>query len=203
MLASDTRSHVQLVTLIVGLFPDVGGGHFLPRLAGKLGMYLALTGHRLKGRDVHRVGFATHFIESSQVLNCLLIHWSCVVYLLQPKGKYWVQNVSPVLTKFGTLMAEVISKAEFICDRKRKYLAHVCASRFSVFLCWVWYFMSKLHLPEGSLFYCLWVDLLCHILHVLFSRLIFCNTYSECSQNAIVCLALYNSIWRSLLSTRG
>jgi len=56
------------VTLIVGLFPDVGGGHFLPRLAGKLGMYLALTGHRLKGRDVHRVGVATHFIESSQVL---------------------------------------------------------------------------------------------------------------------------------------
>jgi len=55
------------VPMIVGLFPDVGGGHVLPRLAGKLGMYLALTGHRLRGRDVHRVGAATHFVESSQV----------------------------------------------------------------------------------------------------------------------------------------
>jgi len=27
-----------------GLFPDVGGGYFLSRLQGKLGLYLALTG---------------------------------------------------------------------------------------------------------------------------------------------------------------
>jgi len=54
---------------LAGLFPDVGGGYFLPRLAGKLGVYLALTGHRLRGRDVHTVGIATHFIESSQVVT--------------------------------------------------------------------------------------------------------------------------------------
>ena len=28
----------------IGLFPDVGGGYFLPRLSGQLGLYLALTG---------------------------------------------------------------------------------------------------------------------------------------------------------------
>lgn len=28
----------------LGLFPDVGGGYFLPRLSGELGMFLALTG---------------------------------------------------------------------------------------------------------------------------------------------------------------
>lgn len=28
----------------IGLFPDVGGSHFLPRLGGRLGMFLALTG---------------------------------------------------------------------------------------------------------------------------------------------------------------
>uniref|UniRef100_A0A8C9TMX4 3-hydroxyisobutyryl-CoA hydrolase n=1 Tax=Scleropages formosus TaxID=113540 RepID=A0A8C9TMX4_SCLFO len=51
----------------IGLFPDVGGGYFLPRLQGKLGLFLALTGFRLKGRDVQRAGVATHFVESQKV----------------------------------------------------------------------------------------------------------------------------------------
>ncbi|TNN03635.1 hypothetical protein fugu_000664 [Takifugu bimaculatus] len=51
----------------IGLFPDVGGGYFLPRLQGKLGLFLALTGFRLKGRDVQRVGVATHFVESKHI----------------------------------------------------------------------------------------------------------------------------------------
>uniref|UniRef100_A0A3B3SA23 3-hydroxyisobutyryl-CoA hydrolase n=1 Tax=Paramormyrops kingsleyae TaxID=1676925 RepID=A0A3B3SA23_9TELE len=51
----------------IGLFPDVGGGYFLPRLQGKLGLFLALTGFRLKGRDVQRAGVATHFVESQKL----------------------------------------------------------------------------------------------------------------------------------------
>ncbi|XP_005145668.1 3-hydroxyisobutyryl-CoA hydrolase, mitochondrial isoform X2 [Melopsittacus undulatus] len=51
----------------IGLFPDVGGGYFLPRLSGKTGYYLALTGFRLKGRDVLKAGIATHFVESEKL----------------------------------------------------------------------------------------------------------------------------------------
>ncbi|XP_004452603.2 3-hydroxyisobutyryl-CoA hydrolase, mitochondrial isoform X1 [Dasypus novemcinctus] len=51
----------------IGLFPDVGGGYFLPRLQGKLGYFLALTGFRLKGRDVQRAGIATHFVDSEKL----------------------------------------------------------------------------------------------------------------------------------------
>ncbi|NP_001383558.1 3-hydroxyisobutyryl-CoA hydrolase, mitochondrial isoform 2 [Gallus gallus] len=50
----------------IGLFPDVGGGYFLPRLSGKIGHLLALTGFRLKGRDVLKAGIATHFVESGK-----------------------------------------------------------------------------------------------------------------------------------------
>uniref|UniRef100_A0A2K5CDU3 3-hydroxyisobutyryl-CoA hydrolase n=1 Tax=Aotus nancymaae TaxID=37293 RepID=A0A2K5CDU3_AOTNA len=50
----------------IGLFPDVGGGYFLPRLQGKLGYFLALTGFRLKGRDVYK-GIATHFVDSEKL----------------------------------------------------------------------------------------------------------------------------------------
>uniref|UniRef100_A0A8C7FKT4 3-hydroxyisobutyryl-CoA hydrolase n=1 Tax=Oncorhynchus kisutch TaxID=8019 RepID=A0A8C7FKT4_ONCKI len=55
----------------IGLFPDVGGGYFLPRLQGQLGLFLALTGFRLKGRDVQRAGVASHFVESQKVLLVL------------------------------------------------------------------------------------------------------------------------------------
>ncbi|XP_050715797.1 3-hydroxyisobutyryl-CoA hydrolase, mitochondrial-like isoform X1 [Eriocheir sinensis] len=51
----------------IGLFPDVGGSHFLPRLGGRLGMFLALTGHRLKGRDVLKAGIATHVCDGARI----------------------------------------------------------------------------------------------------------------------------------------
>lgn len=49
----------------------MGGGYFLPRLAGQLGMYLALTGARLKGWDVLHAGVATHFVQFDLVQHLL------------------------------------------------------------------------------------------------------------------------------------
>ena len=40
----------------IGLFPDVGGTHFLPRAPGETGLYLALTGTRLKAADAIYTG---------------------------------------------------------------------------------------------------------------------------------------------------
>ena len=42
-IASD-KSLFAMPETAIGLFPDVGGSHFLPRLGGGLGMFLALTG---------------------------------------------------------------------------------------------------------------------------------------------------------------
>lgn len=55
----------------IGLFPDVGGSYFLPRLPGSLGLYLALTGARLKGADVRHAGIATHYIPSQLIPQVL------------------------------------------------------------------------------------------------------------------------------------
>jgi enoyl-CoA hydratase/carnithine racemase len=55
----------------IGLFPDIGGSYFLPRLNHGLGMYLGLTGDRVFGKDVKFVGLATHYIHSS-MLSALL-----------------------------------------------------------------------------------------------------------------------------------
>jgi enoyl-CoA hydratase len=44
----------------IGLFPDVGGGYFLPRLPGEIGVFLAMTGHRLRLADCVYAKVATH-----------------------------------------------------------------------------------------------------------------------------------------------
>ncbi len=49
----------------IGLFPDVGGGWYLSRLPGRIGQYVALTGHRLDGADCLALGLATHYLPSA------------------------------------------------------------------------------------------------------------------------------------------
>ena len=51
----------------IGLFPDVGGGWYLPRLPGRAGLWLALTGARLKAADCLALGIATHVATSAKV----------------------------------------------------------------------------------------------------------------------------------------
>ena len=51
----------------IGMFPDVGGGHFLPRLHDGLGLYYALTGARAKAADCMAAGIATHYVPTEQM----------------------------------------------------------------------------------------------------------------------------------------
>lgn len=51
----------------IGLFPDVGGGWYLSRLAGRVGQYLAVTGHRLDGAECVALGLASHYLSSEQL----------------------------------------------------------------------------------------------------------------------------------------
>lgn len=49
----------------IGLFPDVGGGWYLSRLPGRMGEYLALTGHRLDGAECLALGLASHYLPAA------------------------------------------------------------------------------------------------------------------------------------------
>ncbi|KAF8925618.1 hypothetical protein BGZ58_000644 [Dissophora ornata] len=53
----------------IGLFPDVGGSFFLPRLDGETGTYLGLVGSRLKGIDTVFAGIATHYVPSERLAS--------------------------------------------------------------------------------------------------------------------------------------
>lgn len=51
----------------IGLFPDVGGGYFMPRLHDGVGLYYALTGARAKAADCMAAGIATHYTPTDQM----------------------------------------------------------------------------------------------------------------------------------------
>lgn len=54
----------------IGFFTDVGGSYFLSRVHEKnisLGLYLGITGHRLKSKDLVKWGVATHFVPKDNL----------------------------------------------------------------------------------------------------------------------------------------
>jgi enoyl-CoA hydratase len=51
----------------IGLFPDVGGGWYLSRLPGRMGQYLALTGHRLDGAECLALGLASDYLPADRL----------------------------------------------------------------------------------------------------------------------------------------
>lgn len=50
----------------IGFFPDIGGGYFLSRFPGEMGVYLALTGRSIGRSDAFYLGIATHCIAAEE-----------------------------------------------------------------------------------------------------------------------------------------
>ena len=61
------RSKLAMPETHIGLFPDVGGGHFLSRCEGQLGEYLALTGAVIHGEDAAMFGLADRLLPAEQL----------------------------------------------------------------------------------------------------------------------------------------
>lgn len=51
----------------IGLFPDVGGSHFLSRTPGRIGTYLALSGETIGAADALYAGLADVFLPASEL----------------------------------------------------------------------------------------------------------------------------------------
>ena len=78
----------------IGFFPDVGASYFLSRLPGKAGLYLGLTGERIKQSDAVWCGLASHGGPSDKLgeLEAAL----CVVV---------VDELDPTLAQFHSAFA--------------------------------------------------------------------------------------------------
>jgi len=68
----------------IGLFPDVGGGWYLSRISDHVGLWLALTGARIKAADCELTCLATDFVESARLteLKTAIIHEPAAVETL-------------------------------------------------------------------------------------------------------------------------
>lgn len=59
-------ARIAMPEISIGLFPDVGGSYFLPRMPGRMGLFLALTGAALNGHDALVAGLATHAVLAAE-----------------------------------------------------------------------------------------------------------------------------------------
>ncbi|HEX9174323.1 MAG TPA: enoyl-CoA hydratase/isomerase family protein [Telluria sp.] len=61
------RTKMAMPEVNIGLFPDVGGSHFLSHAPGQLGNYLGLTGLTIGAADALYVGLADLFVPAEQM----------------------------------------------------------------------------------------------------------------------------------------
>lgn len=58
-------SRIAMPEITIGLFPDVGGSWFLPRMPGRAGLFLGLTGVPINAADAQYLGLADFMIKSA------------------------------------------------------------------------------------------------------------------------------------------
>jgi enoyl-CoA hydratase/carnithine racemase len=57
-------SRIAMPEITIGLYPDVGGSWFLPRMPARIGLFLALTGAPLDAADALRLGLGDHLLPT-------------------------------------------------------------------------------------------------------------------------------------------
>lgn len=98
------RSIFAMPEVSIGFFPDGGCTYVLPRLRNQLGLFLGLTGYRLKGTDLIHAGLATHYVPAERLKNL-------EQELLSSDGK----NVDEILEKYrGNIDESEFSLAPYI-----------------------------------------------------------------------------------------
>ncbi len=60
------RTQMAMPEIAIGLFPDVGGSHFLNRMPDGVGMFLGLTSARFNGADAVSIGMADLLIRAER-----------------------------------------------------------------------------------------------------------------------------------------
>jgi enoyl-CoA hydratase/carnithine racemase len=109
------KSRIAMPEVSIGLFPDVGGSWFLPRMPGRAGLFLGLTGASLNAHDALTAGLADHFVRSTdfEVINYRLgtLNWS-----LQPGQN--AATLSTLLNEFSNRARDQLPPSNLVAHAK-------------------------------------------------------------------------------------
>lgn len=98
------RTVYSMPETAIGYFNDAGSSYFLPRLSNNFGFYLGMTGARVKGFDLKKVGLATHYIESAKLDEVETEIVICKTH----------EEVARVLDKFSSIAPSTASELDKI-----------------------------------------------------------------------------------------
>lgn len=101
------RTSFGMPETAIGYFNDAGGSYFLPRLPKNFGVYLGMTGVRVNGFDMKKVGLSSHFVESSKLEDL-------EKQLIDCRGH---EEVSKVLQKFETVPESIETELDTVLPK--------------------------------------------------------------------------------------
>ena len=61
------KTVIAMPETATGFHADLGASFFFPCLKDFIGTYLVLTGNRVKGKDVRKIGASTHYTDFSNL----------------------------------------------------------------------------------------------------------------------------------------
>ena len=143
------KTKMAMPEVNIGLFPDVGGGHFLSRMPGQTGRYMGLTGEIISGEDAIETGLADILIPSehipalmqflktcdSQNLKQQLIRFSQSLYT--PQGDCFIRKNRHLIDHHfsGNSASEICQKLQSGEDTFAKKALATIAKRSPLMVC--------------------------------------------------------------------
>lgn len=87
-------SRLAMPEITIGLYPDVGGSYFLPRIKGRLGLFIGMTGVHLNAADALHIGLADLVIPASR--RAAVIERLC--------GESWAEDAETRALQVSTVL---------------------------------------------------------------------------------------------------
>ena len=106
------KTRMAMPEITIGLYPDVGGSWILPKLPGKIGSFLAITGAIVNAGDALFASLADHILEHEHHIQLIEVIKSSTWYGDRENDSLQVTNILEKLSK-GVQVPESQLKKHF------------------------------------------------------------------------------------------
>ena len=105
-------SNIAMPECSIGLVPDVGGSFLLAKLPGNMGIFLGVTGKRMKASDAIYCGFADYFIPETkwEDLKVKLVETGNIDWIKKFQGSTEASEIENSFSQISEAMVDVSTK---------------------------------------------------------------------------------------------